>query len=65
VLAATACAIASLGSITASGAQIRLLDAPKAIAIGQTWTATLETLGPGKPVVSASLGHRDIHARTT
>jgi len=42
---------------------VRLLSAPRSITLGQTWTATLKTVGEGTPVVSARRGTTVVKAR--
>lgn len=65
LVVALALVVASCGAVAASSARVRLLAAPKAITLGQPWTATLETVGAGadRPLVAARLGGAVVRAR--
>jgi plastocyanin len=44
---------------------VRLLSGPRELTLGQVWTATLQTVGRGTPVVTARLRSTSVRARAT
>jgi glucose/arabinose dehydrogenase len=67
LLVALAVGVVSCGAGAAQNAPIHPVSAPKAITLGQTWTATLQTVAKraGRPRVTARHGSDVVRARST